>query len=77
MAVSALQCGLLTELSEHADPQPRVEGLMRSTRRLDAASLGALAALTDADAAERDLAELVRSVARPGLHARIAAYRRA
>jgi enoyl-CoA hydratase len=76
-AQGALQCGLLTELSEHADPQTRVEGLMRSTRRLDAASLGALAVLTDADAAERDLAELVRSVARPGLHARIAAYRRA
>ena len=75
-AHSALQCGLLTELSEHADPEVRVEALMRSTRKLDAASFRSLAALTDADAEDRDLAELVRSVARPGLHARIATYRR-
>ncbi len=34
-----------------------------------------LNALTDADAADADLADLVRSAARPGLHARIAAYR--
>ena len=74
-AQGALQSGLLTELAQQADPQARVEDLLRSARRLDAASLAALAVLTDADAAERDLAELVRSVARPGLHARIAAYR--
>lgn len=76
-AQAALQCGLLTELSEQADPQSRVEALMQSTRKLDAASLRSLLMLTDAGAAERDLTELVRSVARPGLHARIAAYRQA
>lgn len=76
-AHAALQCGLLTERSEEADPQVRVDELMRSTRKLDAAGLRSLFALTDAGDADRDLAELVRSVARPGLHARIAAYRQA
>lgn len=76
-AHSALQCGLLTELSDPADPQVRIDELLRSARRLDAASLRSLFALTDAGAADQDLAELVRSVVRPGLHARIAAYRQA
>lgn len=76
-AQAALQCGVLTERTEAADPQARIEALMRSTHKLDARSLGALLELTDAGNAERDLAELVRSVARPGLHARIAAYRQA
>ncbi|MBA2722001.1 MAG: enoyl-CoA hydratase/isomerase family protein [Methylibium sp.] len=76
-AHAALECGLLSELSEEVDPQARVEALMHSTRKLDATSLRSLFALTDAGDADRDLAELVRSVSRPGLHARIAAYRRA
>jgi enoyl-CoA hydratase/carnithine racemase len=76
-AHDALACGLLSELSEQADPQARLDALLESTRRLDAAGLRGLLALTDADGADRDLAALVRSVARPGLHARIAAYRRA
>ena len=74
---AALHCGLLTERSEEAEPQARIEALMHSTRKLDAASLHALFKLTDAGSAELDLAELVCSVARPGLHARIAAYRQA
>lgn len=76
-AAAAVQCGLLTELSDDADPQARVDALMQSTGKLDAASLHRLCALTDADTADQDLADLVRSVGRRGLHARIAAYRRA
>ncbi|WP_428420873.1 enoyl-CoA hydratase/isomerase family protein [Methylibium sp.] len=76
-AAAALDCGLLTELIDGARPEERVDALMQSTRKLDAAGLRTLLALTDADTANHDLADLVRSVARHGLHARIAAYRRA
>lgn len=76
-AEAALRAGLLTERLDASDPQPRIDALLQSTRRLDAASLRTLCALTDADSADADLADLVRSVARRGLHARITAYRRA
>ena len=50
--------------------------IVRSIADLDAQSLCTLLALTEAESsAAHDLADLVRSVARPGLHARISAYR--
>ena len=76
-AAAALRCGLLTELVDAEGPEARVDALVESTRKLDAASLRTLFALTDADTADADLADLARSVGRRGLHARVAAYRRA
>lgn len=74
-AQSALQCGLLNQLSVHADPGPAADELMAWIGGLDAPSLRALNALTDADDPDRDLAELVRSAARRGLQTRIKDYR--
>lgn len=74
-AQAALRCGLLGDLLEDADPSAAVHAMMSSAGRLDAASVQALNTLTDAGDAHRDLAELVRSAARRGLHERIRAYR--
>jgi len=76
-AQAALLAGLLTELCSGEELQPRIDAIVRSIAGLDARSLRTLLALTEAKSAQRDLADLVSSVARPGLHARIAAYRAA
>jgi enoyl-CoA hydratase/carnithine racemase len=74
-AQAALACGLLTEVVTQQDVDERLDELIARSRRLDAPSVGALLQLTDTDDADRDLAALVRSVSRAGLHERIAAYR--
>lgn len=77
-AQAALLAGLLTHLFTDEELQTRVEGIVRSIAGLDAQSMRTLLALTETESsAQRDLADLVSSVARPGLHARIAAYRAA
>lgn len=75
-AQAALLAGLLTESCSEEELPPRVDAIVRSIMGLDGQSLRTLLALTEAEpSAQRDLADLVSSVARPGLHARIAAYR--
>lgn len=75
----ALAVGLLTEVVDSPEAfAPAVAAISARHGGLDAPS-AALAlrntAGQDALAADRDLADLVRSVARPGLRQRIAAYR--
>lgn len=74
-ATDALAYRLLTELTDEERLPGRIDELLHSTRKVSGVALMTLNALTDADAADADLADLVRSAARPGLHARIAAYR--
>ena len=74
-AAAAMQCGLLTDLAAEEDPGRFTSGLARQVRRLDGQTLQTLNRLTDVQSSDADLAELVRSVSRPGLHQRIAAYR--
>ena len=76
-ALAAHECGLLTELMDEPSFAPRPAELARLAGGLDAVALATLLRLTDAPADEADMAELVRSAARPGLHARIARYRQA
>lgn len=75
----ALAIGLLTEVVDSVDAFPaQVEAINGRFGRLDAAS--AVLALRntagqDAGVSDSDLADLVRSLVRPGLKQRIAAYR--
>lgn len=71
----ALQSGLLTELATEQELASRSVALAGLTKKLDAQTLETLNRLTDAQNSDADTAELVRSVSRPGLHKRIAAYR--
>jgi enoyl-CoA hydratase/carnithine racemase len=69
-------CGLLTRVVGEGDMDATVGTLIEQVSAFDAPALAALLANTrvphgDGD---RDLAELVRSIARPGLHARIRQY---
>jgi enoyl-CoA hydratase len=76
-APAAVDAGLLNEVCNEADLPQRLAAIVDSVSDLEAASLDTLLAMTDAGCAQRDLADLVASVARPGLHARIARYRAA
>lgn len=76
-ALRAQGLGLLGEVMDEASFAPRPGELARQIAGLDAIALRTLLSLTDAPAPDADLADLVRSVARPGLHARIARYRQA
>ena len=76
-AIRAQGLGLLGEVMDEASFAPRPGELARQIAGLDATALRTLLALTDDPTPDADLAELVRSVARPGLHARIARYRQA
>lgn len=71
----ALACGLLNESAGEALLDVRAQELALTVARLDTQSLQTLWRLTDDDSGVADLADLVASVARPGLHERIAAYR--
>lgn len=76
-AMRAQGLGLLGEVMDEAGFAPRPGELARQIAGLDALALRTLLAVTDAPQPDADLADLVRSVARPGLHARIARYRQA
>lgn len=76
-AMRAQGLGLLGEVMDEASFAPRPGELARQIAGLDAGALRTLLAVTDTPEADADLADLVRSVARPGLHARIARYRQA
>ncbi|MDF3835085.1 enoyl-CoA hydratase/isomerase family protein [Cupriavidus basilensis] len=82
-ADDALAAGLASRMIPAEERAAALAGLAERARRLDAptqaaiqaATLGGQAAVVAAGAAQ--LSELVRSAARPGLRARIAAYREA
>lgn len=74
-ALVAQGCGLLGEVMDEASFAARPAELARAMAGLDAESLRTLLSITGESSHDTDLADLVRSVARPGLHARVAAYR--
>ena len=74
-AEQALKIGLLNQIVERADLLPTAERLLASHRGLASAATTRILRLTAPDTSDADMAELVRSLALPGLHERIAAYR--
>lgn len=75
-SAQALAIGLLTAVVDSADGfAAEVDTINARFGRLDAASAALVLRNTAARDADGDLADLVRSVARPGLKQRIAAYR--
>ncbi len=73
-AETALRLGFLTGIAEVEDWPARVDEVRQAAQTLSPASLERLLRLTREDRRDADLAELARSVAEPGLKARIAAY---
>ena len=71
----ALALGLVTDIVEEAAVSAALAAAQAAAFRLDAATVAALHGRTRHAADDADLAALARSVARPGLKARIAAYR--
>lgn len=76
-ARQARACGMLDEVVDEDGPEAIATRIARSMPRLDAEGMKRLLAVTEPDTHDADLADLVRSVAQPGLHARIARYRAA
>lgn len=76
-AKRALESGLLDQVTDEPSFASLPAELARLTGGLDAVALPALLRITDPADHDADLADLVRSVARPGLHARVARYRQA
>ncbi len=74
-AAEALSLGLATRVV--ADPAEAMAAAAQAARRLDAPTVALLHARTRGADDAADLAALVRSAARPGLKARIEAYRAA
>lgn len=71
----ALETGLATDLCEADGVEPVIAAARQAATRLDAGTVAALRARTRSADDAADLAALARSVARPGLKARIQAYR--
>ncbi|MBS0445890.1 MAG: enoyl-CoA hydratase/isomerase family protein [Proteobacteria bacterium] len=76
-ATAAHAAGLLSEVIDEADFETRLATLDAATAGLDRAARRALLRVTAGADHDADLADLVRSVARPGIHERIARYRQA
>jgi enoyl-CoA hydratase/carnithine racemase len=76
-AMRAQEWGLLAEVMDEPTFAPRPAELARLIEGLDGSALRTLLRITDPVDADADLADLVRSVGRPGLHGRIARYRQA
>jgi len=76
-AMRAQEWGLLAEVMDEPTFAPRPAELARLIEGLDPTALRTLLRITDPAEHDADLAELVRSVARPGVHERIARYRQA
>lgn len=74
-ATRALTLGLVTEIVEETALELVLAGARAAAVRLDAETVAALHARTRRAADDADLAALARSVARPGLAARVKAYR--
>ncbi|MBR0648183.1 enoyl-CoA hydratase/isomerase family protein [Roseomonas terrae] len=76
-AERAQALGLVTDIIEAAAVDGAVTAARAAAKRLDAATVAALHGRTRRVDDDADLAALARSVARPGLVARVAAYRAA
>lgn len=73
-AEEALRIGFLTAVEDQGSWGARRQSVAEATRRLSPESFGRLSRVTRADHRAQDLAELARSVARPGLKSRIEGY---
>ena len=76
-AAKALALGLATAAIEASAIEPLISATTTAATRLDPVTVAALHAATRPGNGDAALAALVRSAARPGLHARITAYREA
>lgn len=76
-AAQAQEWGLLTEVMDETSFTSRPVEVARMCEGLDEQARRTLLRITDGVEHDADLADLVRSVARPGLHARVARYRQA
>lgn len=74
-AEEALAAGLLTHLGEDAALRETADELARETQTLSRQAIHAIHDITAGPDENSDMADLVRSLAEPGLHERIAAYR--
>jgi enoyl-CoA hydratase len=73
-AEQALAAGLLSDLCPPERLDGRIDEILAHSRALDEEALRALLRLTREAASERDLEELLRSTARPGLADRVRAH---
>lgn len=73
----ALRIGLLTHREQEGSLLEKAENLASATAALDPISIQGILRLTSAADSKSDMAELIKSVSRPGLHDRIDRYRRA
>ena len=73
----ALANGLLTHREQEAVLLERAEMLAGATASLDPVSIERILRLTAFSDPDRDMADLIESLSRPGLHQRIARYRNA
>lgn len=76
-ATRALALGLATTAVDETEIEPLITAATTAATRLDPATVALLHAATRSSNGDAALAALVRSAARPGLHARITAYREA
>jgi enoyl-CoA hydratase/carnithine racemase len=76
-AAQAQALGLVTEIVAEEALDPMLAAVRAAAVRLDAETVAALHGRTRRSADDADLAALARSVARPGLKARVEAYRAA
>jgi enoyl-CoA hydratase/carnithine racemase len=76
-AGQARDCGLLNDVLDETALASRVAQISQSIAGLDPVALRTMLGMTSEQTGDADLADLVRSVARPGIHARIARYREA
>lgn len=74
-ADEALEIGLLHRIVDRAELLSSAEAVLASHQGLSAEASAHILRLTAPDTRDADMAELVRSLAAPGLHKRIAAYR--
>lgn len=73
-AQEALECGLLTHLVEPEDLEETVEELSSLPVTFPTGAAERMVAITGQDSGDADLADMVRSLAEPGLKDRIARY---
>ncbi len=73
----ALAIGLLTHREQESALLEKAEMLAGATASLDPLSIEGILRLTSLSDPDRDMADLIQSLSRPGLHERIARYRNA
>jgi enoyl-CoA hydratase/carnithine racemase len=71
----ALEIGLLTHREQENSLLEKAENLANATAALDPISIQNILRLTSDSDPKADMAELIQSVSRPGLHRRIGGYR--